>query len=72
MECKRFLSNDVGTQKARIWRISRGKGMLKRIIDAIACNGHTLEEEDIITCEILWTRLIDVENCLIGIKRMKS
>ena len=26
---KRFLSNNVGTQKARIWRINRGKSMLK-------------------------------------------
>ena len=58
MECKRFLSNDVGTQKARIWRISRGKDMLKRIIDVI-------EEEDIITSKIAWTGLIDAENCLI-------
>ena len=44
---KRFLSNDVGTQKARIWRINRGKGMLMRIIDAIARCRQTLEDEAI-------------------------
>ena len=72
VEWKRFLSNDVATQMARIWRISRGKAMLKRIIDAIACYKHTFEEGDIITSEIVWTRLIDAENCLIGNKGMKA
>ena len=33
---------------------------------------HTLEEEEITTSKIVWTRLIDVENCLIGIKGMKA
>ena len=68
---KRFLSNNVGTQKSRIWRISRGKSMLKRITNAISCSRQTLEDEDIITLEIEWTGLIDVGNYLSGIKGMK-
>ena len=40
---KRFLSNNVGTQKARIWRINRDKSMLMRIVDAIARNRQPLE-----------------------------
>ena len=71
VEWERFLSNDVGTQKARIWRISRGKGMLKRITDAISCYRNTLEEEEVTTSKTEWTGLIDAENCLIGIKGMK-
>ena len=55
MEWERFLSNEVGTQKARIWRISRGKGMLKRITDAIACYRDTLEVEEVTTSAIEWT-----------------
>ena len=39
----------------------RGKGMLKRITDAIACYRNTLEEEEVTTSEIAWTGLIDVE-----------
>ena len=31
-----------------------------------------MEEEEITTSKIVWTRLIDVENCLIGIKGMKA
>ena len=45
VEWERFLSNEVGTQKARIWRISRGKGMLKRITDAIACYKNALKRK---------------------------
>ena len=65
------MSNEVGTQKARMWRIRRGKDMLKRITYAIACYRNTLEEEEVTTSEIAWTGLIDVENCLIGIKGME-
>ena len=53
VEWERFLSNEVGTQKAGIWRISRGKGMLKRITYAIACYKNTLEEEEVTTSEIV-------------------
>ena len=69
---KIFLSNDVGTQKARIWRINRGKGMLMSITYAIARSMQTLEDEAISPFEIEWTGLIDVENYLIGIKGMKA
>ena len=46
--------------------------MLKRITSAIARRRKALEDEDIITPEIEWTKLIDVENYLIGIKGMKA
>ena len=58
----RFLSNDMGTQKARIWRINRGyKCMLMRITNVIACNRKTLEDEVITPSEIEWTGLIDAK-----------
>ena len=47
VDWKRFLSNDVGAQKARIWRINRGKRMLMRIIDVIECSMQTLDDEAI-------------------------
>ena len=52
---KRFLSNDVGTQKSRIWRINTGKSMLMKLTDAIAHNKKTLEDEAISPSEIEWT-----------------
>ena len=51
VDWKIFLSNDMGTPKARKWWISRGKSMLKRITDAIARSRQTLEDEDTITSE---------------------
>ena len=60
------------TQKVRIWTISKGKSMLKRITYAITHSRQTLEDKDILTSEIEWTRLIDVGNYLIGIKGMKA
>ena len=62
----------MGTQKARIWRINRGKGMLIRITDAIARSKQTLEDEGISPSEFEWTTLIDAENYLIAIKGMKG
>ena len=58
VEWKRFLSNEVGTQNTRVWTICRGKGMLKRITNAIACYRHTLEEKEIST---LSTELKSIE-----------
>ena len=72
MKWERFLSNEGGTQKARIWRISKGKGIFQRITNVIVCYWHALEKEEITTSAIAWTGLIDAENCLIGIKRMKA
>ena len=69
---KRFLRNDVGTQKARIWRINRGKCMLMRITDAFARSGQILEEAAISPSEMEWTGLIDAENYIIGIKGTKA
>ena len=69
---KRFLCNDVITQKARIWRINRGKCMLMRITDAFARSGQILEDVAISPSKIEWTGLIDAENHLIGIKGMKA
>ena len=69
---KRFLCNDVITQKARIWRINRGKGILMRITDAITYNRQTLEDEIISPSEIEWAGLIDAENYLIRIKGMTA
>ena len=43
------MSNDVDSQKVRIWRICRGEIMLKRITDATACSRQAFEDEDIIT-----------------------
>ena len=57
VEWKRFLSNEVGTQNTRVWTICRGKGMLKRITNAIACYRHTLEEKEISTSEIEYLRI---------------
>ena len=71
MDWKRFLSNEVGTQKVRIWRINNSKSMLM-IIDAIARNRKTLEEEAISPSEIEWKTLIDAGNYLIGIKGTKA
>ena len=48
----KFLSNDMTTQKARIWRINRGKSMLMKITYAIARNKKTLEDEGISPTEI--------------------
>ena len=62
----------MGTQKARIWRINKGKGMLMRITDAIARSKQTFEDETISPSEIEWTGLIDAEKYLIGIKGMKA
>ena len=70
MERESFVGGEV-SQKARIWRINRGKSMLMRITYVIACNRQTLEGEAISPSEIEWTGLIDAENYLIGIKGMK-
>mgnify|MGYP007009099768 CR=1 FL=1 len=59
----------MDTQKARIWRISKGKRMVKRIIDAILCSMEDLEDKDIITLEIEWMGvLIDAGNHVSGSK----
>ena len=46
--------------------------MLKRITSAIARRRKALEDEDIITPEIEWTKLIDGENYITGMKGMKA